>query len=41
MLTLAGLVIGLAIGMTSVGGGVLTAPLLILVFGMRYYSPRA
>jgi uncharacterized membrane protein YfcA len=34
MLTLAGLLIGLAIGITGVGGGVLTAPLLILVFGM-------
>ncbi len=34
MLTLAGLLIGLAIGVTGVGGGVLTAPLLILVFHM-------
>lgn len=34
MLTLAGLLIGLAIGVTGVGGGVLTAPLLILVFRM-------
>jgi uncharacterized protein len=34
MLTLIGLLIGLAIGMTGVGGGVLTAPLLILVFHM-------
>jgi uncharacterized membrane protein YfcA len=34
MLTLAGLLIGLAIGITGVGGGVLTAPLLILVFAM-------
>ena len=32
MLTVAGLVIGLAIGITGVGGGVLTAPLLILFF---------
>jgi len=34
MLTLAGLLIGLAIGLTGVGGGVLTAPLLILFFHM-------
>ena len=34
MLTLAGLVVGLAIGLTGVGGGVLTAPILILVFGL-------
>ena len=32
MLTLVGLFIGLAIGITGVGGGVLTAPLLILYF---------
>jgi len=34
MLTLAGLLIGLAIGVTGVGGGVLTAPLLMLFFHM-------
>jgi uncharacterized membrane protein YfcA len=34
MLTLLGLLIGLAIGVTGVGGGVLTAPLLILFFHM-------
>lgn len=34
MLTVAGLLIGLAIGITGVGGGVLTAPLLILAFHM-------
>ncbi len=34
MLTLVGLFIGLAIGITGVGGGVLTAPLLMLFFGM-------
>jgi hypothetical protein len=34
MLTLIGLLIGVAIGTTGVGGGVLTAPLLMLIFGM-------
>jgi uncharacterized protein len=34
MLIAAGLVLGLAISMTGVGGGVLTAPLLILWFGL-------
>lgn len=34
MLTLAGLLIGLAIGLTGVGGGVLTAPLLVVIFRM-------
>ena len=34
MLTVVGLLIGLAIGVTGVGGGVLTAPLLILAFHM-------
>ena len=34
MLTVLGLLIGLAIGVTGVGGGVLTAPLLILFFHM-------
>jgi uncharacterized membrane protein YfcA len=34
MLTLTGLVIGMAIGITGVGGGVLTAPILIALFGL-------
>jgi uncharacterized membrane protein YfcA len=32
--TLAGLIVGLAVGLTGVGGGSLMAPILILVFGM-------
>jgi len=37
--TLAGLLIGLAIGMTGIGGGVLTAPVLLLFLGMP--APQA
>ena len=33
-ITLAGLLVGMVIGVTGVGGGVVTAPVLILVFGI-------
>ncbi|MCS7023931.1 MAG: sulfite exporter TauE/SafE family protein [Bryobacteraceae bacterium] len=39
MTTLAGLLIGLTIGLTGIGGGVLTAPVLLLFLGMP--APQA